>query len=330
MLYRFREYSLTNERPSPTRRQVLKMLSSIAPAALLPMTAQGHGGGQRQSAGQTRPKSFTRQLNGTKIHYRQWGLDSAPPLLLLHPAPLNSHVWDSFAPAMASRFRVIAPDARGFGESAWSESYENEVFLNDLHALITELKLRRVVLCGNSMGGTLAYMYAGLHPENVERLILVDTGPGEKPSDQPPTNPPSTPRRGGPPPMPAGPFTSIDDAAAQVPKAFGPAFTRAMSDHNLKRDADGNWRWKYDLKGTAVAAERSLRDPRKWPLWKAVKCPTLVLRGEKSPAMSQQAAEEMIAENKQATLVVIPGAGHFIPLEAPLAFEAAVRKWLSI
>lgn len=251
-------------------------------------------------------------------------------MLLLHPAPLNSRVRDSFAPVMASRFRVIAPDARGFGESEWSESYEGDVLLNDLHALLSELKLRRVVLCGNSMGGTLAYMYAGLHPENVERLILADTGPGEKPADQAsPTAPPS-PRRGGPPPMPAGPFTSVDDAAAQVPKAFGPAFTRAMIDHYLKRDADGSWQWKYDLKGTSVAAERSMRDPRKWPAWKAVKCPTLVLRGERSPAMSPQAAEQMVAENEHAPLVVIPGAGPFIPLEAPSAFEAAVRKWLGV
>jgi pimeloyl-ACP methyl ester carboxylesterase len=77
-------------------------------------------------------------------------------MLLLHPGMLNSHVWDSFAPVVASRFRVIAPDARGHGESEWGESYEGDVFLNDLRALISELKLRRVVLCGNSMGGSLA------------------------------------------------------------------------------------------------------------------------------------------------------------------------------
>jgi pimeloyl-ACP methyl ester carboxylesterase len=173
-------------------------------------------------------------------------------------------------------------------------------------------------------------MYAGLHPENVERLILVDTGPGEKPSDQPPPTPSPAPRRGGPPPIPAGPFTGPDDVAAQMPKPWGAAFTRAMIDHNLKRDAEGVWRWKCDLKKLMAAYERSVLDPRKWPLSKAVKSPTLVLRGEGSPAMSQQAAEQMIAENEHATLVVIPGAGHFIPLEAPLAFEAAVRKWLSV
>jgi len=313
-----------------TRRYVLQTLSSIGPAALSCISARGQGGNQGQSAGPGTPKSFTKQLNGVRIHYRQWGTDSAPPMLLLHPAPLNSHVWDAFGPMMASHFRVIAPDARGFGESEWSHSYEGDVYLNDLHALVNELKLRRVVLCGNSMGGTLAYMYAGMHPENVERLILVDTGPGEKVTNEPAQNSTPSPRRGGPPPVPAGPFSSAEEAAAQVPKAFGPAFLRAMVDHNLQRGADGSWRWKYDLKGTSVAAERAMRDPRKWHLWKAVKCPTLVLRGERSPAMSQQAAEQMVAENEHATLVAIPNAGHFIPLEAPSDLEVAVRKWLGI
>jgi pimeloyl-ACP methyl ester carboxylesterase len=45
--------------------------------------------------------------------------------------------------------------------------------------------------------------------------------------------------------------------------------------------------------------------------------------------MSQELADQMIAENQHATLVVIPDAGHFIPIDAPAAFEAAVRKWLA-
>ena len=257
---RFREPSPTIGRPGWTRRQVLKMMGSVAPAALVPMTSSGQGKSQSQPAGQITAKSFTRLLNGAKIHVRQWGPDSAPPMLLLHPGMLNSHVWDSFAPVVASHFRVIAPDARGHRES-------------------------------------------------------------EKPSGQaPPTSPPA-PRHGGPPPIPAGPFTSPDDVAAQIPKAWGPAFTRAMIDHNLKRDSEGVWRWKCDLKKLTAAYERSVLDPRKRPLWRAVKSPTLVLRGGGSPAMSQQAAEQMIAENEHATLVVIAGAGHFIPLEAPSAFE---------
>jgi pimeloyl-ACP methyl ester carboxylesterase len=61
-----------------------------------------------------------------------------------------------------------------------------------------------------------------------------------------------------------------------------------------------------------------------------VKCPTLVLRGERSPALPQRIAEQMIRENKNASLVIVPNAGHFIPIERPAAFEAAIRAWLGV
>ena len=96
MPYRFREPLLTIGRPGWTRRHVLKMLSSVAPAALVPMTSRGKGRTEIQLAEQSTLKSYTRQLNGEKIHYREWGPDTAPPLVLLHPSLLNSHVWDSF------------------------------------------------------------------------------------------------------------------------------------------------------------------------------------------------------------------------------------------
>ena len=73
-----------------------------------------------------------------------------------------------------------------------------------------------------------------------------------------------------------------------------------------------------------------MSDPRKWPMWNAVRCPTLVLRGERSPALSQLAAERMVADKKNAVLKVIPGASHFIPIEAPALLEAAVRRWLGV
>jgi pimeloyl-ACP methyl ester carboxylesterase len=180
------------------------------------------------------------------------------------------------------------------------------------------------------MGGTLAYTFASLYPDSVDRLILADTGPGEKPPEAGAQAERIGPRPGGPPPMPAGPFTSPEDAAAQVPKAFGPAFAKAMVQYNLKQTADGRWHWKYDQKGTAAAGEQSRRDTRKWPRWNAVKCPALILRGERSPALPQRIAELMVTENKNASLVVVPNAGHFIPIEQPAAFEAAVREWLGI
>jgi esterase len=307
------------------RRHVLRLLGLGLPAALVSKSTRALAAQGVDAAA----RSMTVQINGVKLHYLEWGSERSKPMVLLHPAPLNAHVWDRFGPAMAPHFRVIAPDARGFGDSAWSDSYDDDVFLEDLHALIRSLGLKRPILCGNSMGGTLAYMYAGMHPEDVERLIAVDTGPGEPPSAKPPSVA-SPVRPAGPPPMSPGPFGSIAEATAAIPPVMGSAFVKAMVDQNLKRTGDGTWVWKHDHARVMIAGARSANDPRKWPMWNAVQCPTLVLRGERSPALSQQSAERMVAGKENAVLEVIPGASHFIPIEAPVLFEAAVRRWLGL
>lgn len=270
------------------------------------------------------------RINGAQIHYREWGKKNSPPLLLLHPAPLNSHVWLTLGPALATRFRVIAPDARGFGDSDWAAEYSNDMFLDDLQKLLVALDVHRPVLCGNSFGATLAFMYAGLHSTEVDRLILIDTGPGLKPGAAPPAGA----RPAGPIPTPPGPFDTPEAAqsaaAAPLPPFMAAAFAREMREGNLRRTADGKWDWKFDRQGTAAGAARAATDPRKWPAWEAVACPTLVLRGERSPAFPAEAAEQMVAGRKNVELRVIPGAGHFIPLDAPQALELEIRKWLQM
>jgi pimeloyl-ACP methyl ester carboxylesterase len=310
------------------RREALRTLGLGLPMALVAeLVPRASVAGQTANRAEAASKFL--DVKGVKLHYLEWGAGNANPLLLLHPAPLNAHVWDEFGPAMARYYRVVAPDARGFGDSQWSDGYSDDGFVEDVRALVTALGLKRSILGGNSMGGTLAYYYASLYPDDVNRLILVDTGPGEKPAEAGAPAGPNGPRAGGPPPMPTGPFTSPEDAAARVPAVLGPAFVKAMIQHNLKQEAGGQWQWKYDP-AVMAAGERSMRDPRKWPRWMAVKCPTLVLRGERSPALPQRIAEQMVAENKNASLVVVPNAGHFIPIEQPAAFETAIRTWLRL
>ena len=311
------------------RREALRALGLGLPVGLVAGLPRVSQAAQTSS----RPAAASRflDINGVKLHYLEWGAADARPLLLLHPAPLNAHVWDAFGPAIARHYRVVAPDARGFGDSQWSDAYSDDVFVEDIRALVTALGLQRPILCGNSMGGTLAYYYASLYPDDVERLILVDTGPGEKPPEAGTPAAPTGPRAGGPPPVPSGPFTSPADAAARVPAVFGKPFVAAMIALNLKQDTGGQWQWKFDQRpALAAAAAQSMRDPRKWARWNAVRCPTLILRGERSPALPQRVAEQMVSENKNASLVVVPNAGHFISLEEPAAFEAAVRRWLGL
>ena len=79
------------------------------------------------------------RINGAQIHYREWGDPKAPPLVLLHPAPFNSHVWVALAPALARRYHVVAPDARGFGDSDPVGNDTNDIYLADLRALFAAL-----------------------------------------------------------------------------------------------------------------------------------------------------------------------------------------------
>jgi esterase len=334
------------------RRELLRSLTSYMAAALATAVAPAGLWAAAPPTQSTAGSGF-RKVNGVRLHFLEWGTAGARPLVLLHPAPLNAHVWEDFARTMAPHFHVVAPDARGFGDSDWSppDTYGSGVFMQDLHALTRELGLRRFVLCGNSMGGSIAIGYASTYPEMVERLIVVDTGPGPKPIDararssppSPASAPPPRPRPAGPVPVPPGPFASPEDALARVNAALGAAFAavgvkweerfaRAFVHENLKQVATGAWQWKYDYEGhkTAGGFERSQADPRRWPRWRSIKCPTLVLRGAQSPALSQAAAEEMVHENPNARLVVIPEAGHFIELEQPAAFERAVREWLGV
>src|SRR5579875_3028633 len=109
------------------------------------------------------------QANGLRLHYRDWGDAKAPPLVLLHGVTGNAHAWDGFAPAMTDRFRVIALDQRGHGESDWADGYGTERMAADVGAFAQARDLGRVGLHGDSMGGIYAETFAGRQPAALER-----------------------------------------------------------------------------------------------------------------------------------------------------------------
>jgi esterase len=180
---------------------------------------------------------------------------------------------------------------------------------------------RPVILCGNSLGGTTAYSYAAKFPEDVRGLILVDTVAREH--DDMLERPPR-PRL-----LPAGPFSSLEEAIAALPPVLGSVLPRAMVRENLKPDDAGRLTWKFDYVGLQGGRERAHRNEPLWDYWRAVKCPTLILRGERSPACPEHLAQQAAQALSGATLVTIPDAGHFIALDQPSAFVEEVNRWLA-
>lgn len=116
----------------------------------------------------------TAAVNGVRLHYVMGG--EGPPVLLLHGWPQTWWEWRRIMPALAERFTVIALDLRGFGDSEKPESgYDVANICADILALLDHLAIDTVRLVGHDLGGLVAYGFARLHADRVERLVLADT-----------------------------------------------------------------------------------------------------------------------------------------------------------
>jgi haloacetate dehalogenase len=116
-----------------------------------------------------------------RVRVRHGG--SGPPLLLLHGHPQTHALWCRIAPALARDFTVIAPDLRGYGDSAKPpsaadhEPYSKRAMARDQIALMRHFGFERFLLAGHDRGGRVGYRLALDHPEAVERLAVLDIVP---------------------------------------------------------------------------------------------------------------------------------------------------------
>ncbi len=114
---------------------------------------------------------------GQKIHYLEAG--SGPAVILLHAVGADAAEWSKVIGPLAQKYRIIAPDQVGFGESDKPFlNYRMGTLVSFLEGLYKELKIERASLVGHSASGGAAANFALAHPEKVERLALVDSGYG--------------------------------------------------------------------------------------------------------------------------------------------------------
>ena len=109
----------------------------------------------------------------TRLHYLAAG--KGDPVVLLHGYAQNSHMWRPLIAELADTNLVIAPDLRGFGQSARPEGgYDKKTMAQDIHALVAALGLGKVRLAGHDIGLMVAYAYAAQYPVEIERIVLMD------------------------------------------------------------------------------------------------------------------------------------------------------------
>ena len=266
-------------------------------------------------------------LNGLRLHYRDWigtaGPD-APLLLLLHGFTSHARTWDTFADTLTTRYRVVALDARGHGESQWAAEPSEYGIANhvaDVLALLGALACDRVSIIGISMGGRTSYNVAALHPDLVERLVVVDISPSivAAGATRIQASVAANDR-----------FASVDEAVdaylAGSPDAPVEIVRRRIA-NNLMRCDDGLLTWRYDV---ALRRNRVNRPDAEdqWPLLEKITASTLLLRGSRSDVLSSDDAARMVTAIPDADLVVIPDAGHSIAVDQPARFLGAITPFL--
>ncbi len=271
------------------------------------------------------PRERRISLSGLRFHYLEWGHSSSPALVLLHGFGSHARSWDHVAVAMADRFRVLALDQRGHGDSdrAPHGDYTVRAMAGDLQQFSDALCPGRFTLVGLSMGGRISIAYTAAHPGRVERLVLVDIGPEIAPEGlaRIQTTVSNVPEE-----------LESAEQAYQVLRAAAPRYSEALLRHRLRhsfnRLPSGKLTWKYDK--VLRDQTRGTRDiPNLWPDLGRITCPTLIVRGAESDVLSPEIAKRMLETLKDGRLVEIADAGHTIPGDQPEAFIKAVRAFLA-
>ncbi|HJN49283.1 MAG: alpha/beta hydrolase [Pseudomonadales bacterium] len=278
-------------------------------------------------AHQKRGKELHITVNNVRLRYFDWGTDGKTPLVCLHGHTGQAHIWDEFAEAMSADYHVLALDQRGHGGSDWAEDgYERNRFVEDLAALVDELKIDSFVLAGLSMGGWNSLLYTAANPARVERIVMVDIGPEASQE--------SKAMMGKRPPTPME-FDSIDSAVGMLRQA-NPWVTddrlRLDVSDRLKQRQDGKWTWKADPKLFNTPL-RDMTDPdllnRYWQAIESIPCPILEVRGAASPLVSDAVLSEMKRRGQELLSVDVAEAGHVVTVDQPQRFIDATREFLS-
>ena len=277
---------------------------------------------------ETVPQDRYVDANGLKLHYLEWGDPAGPPMMLLHGFAQTCHSWDFVALSFSDKYRVIALDQRGHGDSEWAPDgdYTPETQQKDIAAVVDGLGLNDFVLMGLSMGGRNSFTYAGNHTEKIKALVIVDAGPQN---------------------MRAGSGNirnfvqqedELDSVAAFVDRVLkynprrDPVQVRGSIIHNLKELPSGKWTWKYDKilrsQDRKIGSDPEM-EKRLWSYLENIQCPVLVVRGGASDIMALETAESMRARIPNARLTTVEGAGHLVMGDRPAGFQKAVTDFLA-
>jgi pimeloyl-ACP methyl ester carboxylesterase len=238
---------------------------------------------------------------------------------MLHGIGRVAHSFDHIAPRFSARYHVIAMDMRGHGDSGWSPegAYLVEDYVKDLEAVVEQLNLRGLTLLGNSTGGRVVQVYAGLHPDRMARLVVEDVGPER-------TNEIASAFARRVEQEDKG-WASEDELVASLMRnsKVPEALQRNYAHFGSKLRDDGRVVWKRDPNLVKGFVPTEL-----WQYVREIKCPTLYVLGGASsivPPETQKRLKEMLPAVE---IVTMPGLGHYPHVESAEEYLKIVSAFL--
>jgi len=272
------------------------------------------------------PSEHDVNVGQLRFRYLDWGTKGLRPILFLHGGALTAHTWDLCCLALRDEFHCIALDQRGHGDTDWAPDADYSIGAQreDIRGFADRLGLDRFVLVGQSMGAINGLAFAVTHPERLSALVMIDAGPEVRRRGS------SRIREfvnGG-----AKPETLeeiIERALAFNPRR-DPQILRRSLMHNLRRQPDGSWSWKYDRSrfqrldhDIHLAERRRLADNLA-----KVTCPAFIVRGAESDVFHQDDAERLAKNFPDGRQITIAQAGHTVQGDNPKDLVAALREFL--
>lgn len=255
-----------------------------------------------------------------EIAYFQWGDPlNEKVLVCVHGLTRRGRDFDLLAQALEDHYRVICVDLPGRGHSDWlavAADYQPMTYVQDMAALIARLNVRYVDWVGVSLGG-LVGMTLAIQPKTpIRKLVLDDIGAFVAKDALEVIN------------GYVGRDPTFDDVKGleaymrEINTGYGQltdAQWAFLAQNAARQDkATGKWHQHYDPKIAEPFREGFSEDVSLWPVWDAIPCPTLVLRGALSEILTRETAEEMMARKPGAKLVEFADAGH-----APMLLDPA-------
>jgi esterase len=271
------------------------------------------------------PQSKTLTVNNLALHYLEWGAVDAPPMVCVHGYTGSADAFNALARHLQDRYRILALDVRGHGESAWSQagSYRYADQAGDLAGFADRLGLDRFTLIGTSMGGIIAMAYAAEHAQRLSGLVINDIGPEAEAGTQRITQ-----MVGSRPEE----FASLDEAMvyrramSPILAARNPEDQHELALGVLRQRPDGRWGWKMDPAYIRQRVEHGApARPPLWPALQALSCPALVVWGKESDVLSEAQARRMVDLLPRGELVAVPAIGHAPTLVEPVVLAALDR-----